>query len=189
MLKPRFPEPTAMDTRLDSCLILRAALFAAEKHRHQRRKDAAASPYINHPLAVAAILAEEGGIRHGPTLIAALLHDTLEDTATSLAELEAIFGTEIAAIVVEVSDDQSLSSLERKQRQILKARCASTSAKLVKLADKIANLRDLSACPPTGWDDDRKREYFDWAAAVVEGLRGTHAALERAFDREYQRRP
>lgn len=169
--------------------LLHAALFAAEKHRHQRRKDAAASPYINHPLAVANILANEGGIDDPVTLIAALLHDTIEDTATTAAELEAEFGPATAAVVLEVSDDTSLPSRERKRLQIEHAKTASPRAKLVKLADKIANLRDLSNCPPADWSVARKRDYFDWAKAVADGLRGCNPALEAAFDAEFAKRP
>lgn len=169
--------------------LLRAVLFAAEKHRHQRRKDAAASPYINHPLAVAHILANEGGIDDPVVLIAALLHDTLEDTATTAAELEALFGVEITGVVLEVCDDTALPSRERKRLQVERAPTASPRAKLVKLADKIANLRDLAQCPPAGWSVSRKQDYFDWAKAVVGGLRGIHPRLEAAFDADFARRP
>ncbi|MGZ8219932.1 HD domain-containing protein [Methylomagnum sp.] len=170
-------------------LLLHAALFAAEKHRNQRRKDAAASPYINHPLAVANILANEGGIDDPVTLIAALLHDTIEDTATTAAELAAEFGPAIAAVVQEVSDDTTLPSKERKRLQIEHAKAVSPRAKRVKLADKIANLRDLSDHPPAGWLEARKQDYFDWAKAVVDGLRGGNPALEAAFDAEFAKRP
>lgn len=180
MLPARFPV---------AGVLLNAALFAAEKHRHQRRKDAAASPYINHPLAVAHILANEGGIEDPVVLIAALLHDTIEDTATTAEELEAEFGPEVAGIVREVSDDTTLPSKERKRLQVEHAPSASPGAKLVKLADKIANLRDLVHSPPAGWLSTRKQDYFDWAKAVVQGLRGINPALEAAFDRDYAKRP
>ena len=169
--------------------LLDAALFAAEKHRHQRRKDAAASPYINHPLTVAHILAEEGGIEDPVVLIAALLHDTLEDTDTTAKELEAKFGPEITGVVLEVTDDTSLPAKERKRLQVEHAPGASPKAKLVKLADKIANLRDLSHAPPTGWSKSRKQDYFDWARAVVAGLRGVNRRLEAAFDVDFSQRP
>ena len=169
--------------------LLHAALFAAEKHRHQRRKDAAASPYINHPLTVANILANEGGIDDPVVLIAALLHDTIEDTDTTAAELEAAFGPAITRVVLEVSDDTSLPASERKRLQVEHAATASRAAKLVKLADKIANLRDLCNCPPAGWPLRRKQDYFDWAGEVMEKLRGINPALEAAFERELARRP
>lgn len=169
--------------------LLRVALFAAERHKNQRRKDAQASPYINHPLTVAAILANEGGIDDPVTLFAALLHDTIEDTATTAQELRQHFGTEVTNVVLEVSDDTSLSSAERKRLQVERAPSASTRAKLVKLADKIANLRDLTHAPPAGWPLARKRDYFDWAKAVVDGLRGVSPRLEAAFDAEFAKRP
>lgn len=173
----------------DLALVLRAAAFAAAKHRDQRRKDAEASPYINHPLALAAILAHEGGIDDAATLAAALLHDTLEDTDTRYEELVAAFGAEVASVVREVSDDKSLSKAERKRLQAEHAAHLSTRAKRVKLADKIANLRDVASAPPAGWPLERRREYFDWAKGVIDALRGVDPGLERVFDEAYRARP
>jgi guanosine-3',5'-bis(diphosphate) 3'-pyrophosphohydrolase len=169
-------------------LILEAAAFAAEKHRNQRRKDKGASPYINHPIALAALLANDGGISEAPVLAAALLHDTIEDTQTTAQELERHFGARIAQIVLEVSDDKSLPKDERKRLQVQHAPHASREAKLVKLADKICNLRDILASPPENWPAARKHAYFDWAAQVVEGVRGTSPPLEAIFDALYARR-
>jgi GTP diphosphokinase / guanosine-3',5'-bis(diphosphate) 3'-diphosphatase len=172
-----------------SALLLRAAAFAAHKHRNQRRKDADASPYINHPIALADVLANEAAVFDPTVLTAALLHDTIEDTDTTQAELDREFGLTIAAIVAEVTDDKSLPKAERKRLQIEHASHISTSAKLVKLADKICNLRDVANSPPADWAVDRKRDYFDWARAVVDRMRGTHEALERIFDSVYSGRP
>lgn len=138
--------------------VLRAASFAAHKHRNQRRKDAEAPPYINHPLTLARVLAEEGGITDAVTLCAALLHDTIEDTETTPDDLEREFGPEIRAIVEEVTDDKSLSKADRKRLQIEHAPHISERAKLVKLADKIANLRDVATSPPAGWPLRRRQE-------------------------------
>lgn len=162
--------------------LLRAASFAAERHRLQRRKDVEASPYINHPLALATILCSEGGVNDPTVLAAALLHDTVEDTETSLEELRREFGPDVAAIVAEVTDDKSLPKEERKRLQIAHAASKSEGAKLVKLADKIANLRDIVATPPADWSDERREAYFHWAKQVVDGLRGVNSALEAAFD-------
>lgn len=169
-----------MDGGLD--LILEAAAFAADKHRMQRRKDADASPYINHPLALAHILSREGKVSDPVVLCAALLHDTVEDTETTLEELERRFGAEIAATVAEVTNDESLPKAEQKRLQVARAASKSRAAKLVKLADKIANLRDLAVTPPAGWSRDRRLEYHLWSREVVAGLRGVNPALERAFD-------
>jgi guanosine-3',5'-bis(diphosphate) 3'-pyrophosphohydrolase len=162
--------------------LIRAIAFAAEKHSKQRRKDADASPYINHPIALADVLANEGGIENPEVLCAAVLHDTLEDTETTAAELEALFGHEVTTIVLEVTDDKSLDKHVRKQRQIEHAPHSSPKARLVKLADKICNLRDIIASPPAEWSAERKQAYFDWAAQVVAGLRGIHPELEAVFD-------
>ena len=170
-------------------VLIRATAFAADKHRNQRRKDADASPYINHPIALADVLANEGNVADEAVLVAALLHDTIEDTETSMEELVAQFGLEAADIVAEVTDDKSLPKAERKRLQVEHAATISGKAKLVKLADKICNLRDIAACPPADWPVERKREYFDWAKAVVDGLRGVHPGLEAVFDRAFAAKP
>ena len=169
-------------------IFVRAVAFAAAKHRRQRRDDVESSPYINHPIAVADVLANEGGVADPTILCAAALHDTVEDTATTSAELAAAFGPEIAAVVGEVTDDMSLEKAARKRRQIERAARISREAKLVKLADKICNLRDILAAPPADWTAERKRAYFDWAALVVAGVRGVHPGLEAEFDRLLARR-
>ena len=173
----------------DTTLILRAAAFAARKHRDQRRKDAEASPYINHPLELARVLAEVGGVTDAATLCTALLHDTIEDTATTRDELQREFGAEIAALVAEVTDDKTLPKADRKRLQVEHAATISDKAKRVKLADKISNLADVAQSPPADWSLQRRREYFDWARAVIDRLRGVDAKLEAAFDRAYLARP
>ena len=170
-------------------LIVRALEFAAHKHRDQRRKDAQASPYINHPIALANVLVSEGGVGDPVVLSAALLHDTVEDTQTTTAELRAAFGDKIAGIVEEVTDDKNLVKAERKRLQIEHAAHISREAKLVKLADKICNVRDVANHPPAKWDLARRREYFEWAKAVVDQLRGIHPDLERKFDEAYALKP
>jgi len=169
--------------------VLKAALFAAEKHKNQRRKDAEASPYINHPIALANVLATEGGVTDTDVLCAALLHDTIEDTETTADELRENFGDAVTDIVLEVTDDKSLPKAERKRLQIEHAAHASPQAKLVKLADKICNLRDILASPPADWSVARKQEYFDWSVKVVAGVRDVHPGLALVFDQLLIRRP
>ena len=169
--------------------LMTALTFAADKHKNQRRKDADASPYINHPIALVNLLLNEAGVEDQRVLIAAILHDTIEDTDTTEQELVKHFGKDVADIVLEVTDDKALPKAERKRLQIEHAAHISRRAKLVKLADKICNLRDISASPPAGWSVDRKREYFDWAKSVVDELRGVHPGLEHLFDKTYEARP
>ncbi len=166
-------------------LLIEAATFAAEKHRDQRRKDAAASPYINHPLAVARILTVEAGITDLVVITAALLHDTIEDTKTTEAELRERFGDEVTKVVLEVTDEKSLPKARRKQLQIEHAAQASRRAKLVKLADKTANLRDILHAPPANWALPRRQEYAVWSKKVVDALRGEHPKMEEIFDAAY----
>ncbi|XP_053721367.1 guanosine-3',5'-bis(diphosphate) 3'-pyrophosphohydrolase MESH1 [Synchiropus splendidus] len=161
----------------ETALLLEAVNFAAEKHRNQRRKDPEATPYVNHPIGVALILSS-AGITDIEVLQAALLHDTVEDTDTTLAEIEAKFGPVVAGIVQEVTDDKSLPKQERKRLQVEHAPHCSHQAKLVKLADKLYNLRDLNRSTPVGWTAERVHEYFVWAWEVVKGLRGTNPVLE-----------
>jgi len=172
----------------DVDLILKAVTFAALKHRDQRRKDAEASPYINHPIALADLLWNEGGVRDTAVIAAALLHDTIEDTKTTAAELRQAFGAKVAGIVAEVTDNKQLSKERRKELQVEHAAHISKSAKLVKLADKICNVRDILESPPQDWPIERKRECFDWAKKVIDQLRGTNSRLERLFDRLYKKR-
>ncbi len=166
----------------DALLILRAADFAARKHRDQRRKEEQASPYINHPIEVARVLAEAGGVTDAEVLAAALLHDTIEDTETTEQELVEHFGVRVSAIVAEVSDDKHQEKLIRKQAQVEHAPHLSEGAALVKLADKTVNVRDIAGKPPRGWSLQRRREYLDWAEHVVSGLPPVSAALRRTFD-------
>ena len=169
-------------------LLITALVFAADKHKNQRRKDAGASPYINHPIALANVLANEGGIANLDVLCAAILHDTIEDTETSEAELLEYFGNQITSIVLEVTDDKCLPKEERKRLQVEHASQISHEAKLVKLADKISNLRDILASPPADWSNDRKREYFEWAREVRNGLRGSNHKLEKILDELIERK-
>jgi guanosine-3',5'-bis(diphosphate) 3'-pyrophosphohydrolase len=176
-------------TDSDLPIVFRALLFAARKHRDQRRKDVEASPYINHPIALANLLCNEAGETDVTVLCSALLHDTVEDTDTTPEELEREFGPQIRDIVLEVTDDNRLPKLERKRRQVEHAGDASHGARLVKLADKTCNLRDLAASPPANWSEERIDAYYYWAKEVVDRIRGTHEFLERLFDQAYANRP
>ncbi len=162
-------------------LLFKALVFSAEKHSKQRRKDIEESPYINHPIALANILAQRW-VTDENVLCAAILHDTLEDTETTVEELKNNFGEKITSIVLEVSDDKSLEKEVRKQMQIEHAASLSHEAKLVKLADKIANITDIINTPPADWSKERKQGYFAWAKSVVANLRGAHQGLEKDFD-------
>jgi GTP diphosphokinase / guanosine-3',5'-bis(diphosphate) 3'-diphosphatase len=167
---------------LNPAHLLKAIAFAAEKHCRQRRKDADESPYINHPIAVATVLAVEGDISDEATLLAAILHDTVEDTQTTFAELEEHFGPEVAGLVRELTDDKHLEKGERKRLQIEHARDSSLLAKQVKIADKICNVRDISVSPPADWPVQRRLEYLAWSEQVVAGCRGVNPKLDQAFD-------
>jgi guanosine-3',5'-bis(diphosphate) 3'-pyrophosphohydrolase len=167
-------------------LVFKALQFAAQKHRDQRRKGPEAEPYINHPIALVHVLWHEAGVHDAVVLVAALLHDTIEDTDTTAEELEREFGAEICQVVCEVTDDKSLPKQERKQGQIDHAHGLSDRAKLVKLADKICNLRDLAASTPPDWSLQRQQEYFTWAKQVVDQMRGIHPRLEDLFDNAYR---
>jgi len=162
--------------------MLKTLKFAAHKHQHQRRKNEWASPYINHLIAVSEILWEIGKVRSMNTVVAALLHDILEDTDTTSEELERIFGKEICSIVKEVTDDKSLPKQVRKHLQVEHAGSASLEARHIKLADKIANVRDIIDAPPANWSLERQQKYVDWAEEVVNELRGSNEKLEQYFD-------
>jgi len=162
--------------------LLKAIHFAAKKHRNQRRKNVAKTPYINHPIEVAHILMFEGDVEDPAVLVAAVLHDTVEDTETTFAEIQQQFGKEVRDIVADVTDEAGLSFKERKAMQIEKAPNISDKAKLVKLADKISNLRDIISDPPENWGIARQESYFQWSEKVIDGLRGIHPDLEAVYD-------
>jgi len=163
-------------------LLLKALRFAAEKHSNQRRKDAHGSPYINHPIQVAEILWRVGDVRDTTLLVASLLHDTIEDTGTTPDEIEADFGADVLALVLEVTDDKSLPKQVRKQLQVEHAPHKTPSAKLLKLADKISNVQDIISSPPKDWSRERRQEYLLWTEKVVAGLRGVNEKLDIQYD-------
>jgi GTP diphosphokinase / guanosine-3',5'-bis(diphosphate) 3'-diphosphatase len=166
-------------------LVIRAAYFAGEKHRLQRRSDVEQTPYINHPLELAHILTEEGGINCLDTICASLLHDTLEDTVTSSDELKKHFGEIITSIVMEVSNDMTLTSQQRRVYELEKVASLSQKAKLVKIVDKLANIRDVSTMPPMGWTREKKQNYFDFALEIVNKIGSASPRLHEIFLRDY----
>lgn len=166
--------------------LAKALNFAAQKHVDQKRKGENQEPYIVHLTEVAELLAGATDGTDVNLVIAGLLHDTIEDVDVTREELEREFGQDVAELVAEVTDDKSLPKAARKQHQVDSAGKKSDRAKMIKLADKTSNLRSITASPPTDWLEDRKREYFDWAAQVVAGCRGVNARLERAFDAAHE---
>jgi GTP diphosphokinase / guanosine-3',5'-bis(diphosphate) 3'-diphosphatase len=166
----------------DIALILKALRFSAERHKNQRRKGAEALPYINHPIDVAETLWTVGGVRDVNVIVGAILHDTVEDTGTTPAELEERFGSIVRSLVQEVTDDKSLPKPERKRLQVEHAPHLSTGAKQIKLADKISNINDVALSPPAHWPHQRRVDYLAWADSVVRGLRGSNQKLEELFD-------
>jgi guanosine-3',5'-bis(diphosphate) 3'-pyrophosphohydrolase len=173
IFSPLFEERLRMSKTVNNMgLVLKACEFASRKHSNQRRKNAGADPYINHPIEVANILAESG-VTDQDVLCAALLHDTVEDTDTTIEELARVFGSRIASIVSECTDDRSLSKLKRKKMQIEHALVISEEAKLVKLADKISNLKSIETDPPKKWSKEQIDGYIDWCLAVCRNIIGT----------------
>ena len=177
----------------DTHKLVRALHYATEQHRNQRRKDEAASPYINHPISLLHILNVEAGIEDNNVLIAALLHDVIEDCSgphqmhiqMRREEIREQFGETVLSFVEAVTDDKALPKAERKQVQVDHAAHIPHGAKLVKIADKTANLRDIANHPPASWSPERKTEYFAWAKQVVDVVRGSHAGLEALFDQAH----
>lgn len=162
--------------------LLEAASFAAQRHTGHYRKGSDKQPYINHPLEVANLLANIGNVSDVDILIAAILHDTVEDVGVTKAEIEERFGGRVAGFVMEVTDDKSLPKPERKRLQVVHAQHLSPEAKQIKLADKISNITDITNHPPEWWTLDRRCEYIEWGENVVRGLRGSNPPLENVFD-------
>jgi (p)ppGpp synthase/HD superfamily hydrolase len=167
--------------------ILAAARFASEKHAGQKRKGAAGEPYVNHVLEVAELVSSALRECDANLIIAALLHDTIEDTSVTRDELAQRFGPDVADLVVELTDDKSLPKAERKRLQVQHAPKISPRAQIIKLADKISNLRSILYSPPADWDYERKKEYFEWGKQVVDALSAPDAALKTEFENTYRR--
>jgi guanosine-3',5'-bis(diphosphate) 3'-pyrophosphohydrolase len=170
-----------MPNFMKDALVLKAAQFAGQKHEGQTRDDRDKSPYIDHPKSVVRVIAEVGGINDPQILAAALLHDTLEDTDTTSEELKSTFGKRVCRLVEEVSDNKNLPKEVRKQRQIEHAAVISADAVLIKLGDKISNVIDVTDIPPADWSLERRKEYLDWAEAVIDNCSKVNSALERHF--------
>lgn len=169
-------------TEQDISSILTALHLSADKHRNQRRKDVGSTPYINHPIEVADLLWRMGNVRDIRVIVAALLHDIIEDTKTKPDEIASRLGETVLSLVLEVTDDKGLPKPERKRLQIENAPHLTDEAKQIKLADKICNVRDVADSPPKDWDDQRRRDYLDWTEKVVEGIRGCNRPLEAFYD-------
>ena len=166
--------------------ILSAARFAAEKHAQQRRKGENGEPYFNHLLEVADLIAASSPSLDVELMMAAFLHDTVEDTGVTLQELEQRFGRDVAELVAEVTDDKSLPKETRKQLQVEHTPEKSSRAQTLKLADKISNLRAIISSPPVGWSRERKQQYFEWARQVVSGIASPNDFLKSEFDKAYR---
>jgi (p)ppGpp synthase/HD superfamily hydrolase len=166
--------------------ILAAARFAAEKHAHQKRKGQNQEPYMNHLIEVAELIAGSTDALDPELIMAAFLHDTVEDTGVTLTELEQRFGPDVASLVAEVTDDKSLPKETRKHLQVKNAPHKSARAQTLKLADKISNLRSILNSPPIGWSLERQRQYFQWAKDVVDGLASPNPLLKQEFEKTYK---
>lgn len=164
--------------------IIKAINYAADKHRQQLRKGIHATPYINHPIKVMHELTVHN-IENTQVLIAAVLHDILEDTSTTPDELKGIFGVDITNIVVELSDNKLLNAKKRKELQVQNASNLSDEAKVIRIADKICNLTDIVYFPPE-WKIDRKIKYYHWAKSVVDQCANVHNELYETFYRVYK---
>ena len=160
--------------------LIKASVYAAEKHKYQRRKGFNQVPYINHPLKVAKMLSECGENDEN-LLVAAILHDVIEDTDANSQEVTEQFGKEVSDLVLEVTDDKDLPYAIRKELQVKGAPTLSENAKRLKIADKICNVKDILSYP-LDWSTERKISYLEWAKQVVEGCRNINPVLDRVFD-------
>ena len=163
-------------------LVSEAADFAARRHSGQQRKGRGSEPYVNHLAEVAKLLSIAADGTDAELVAAGWLHDTIEDTATTREELAQKFGDRVAALVVEVTDDMTLPKQERRRKQIVDASRKSPGAKLIKIADKISNIRARILPQPNQDERDDLIDYVNWAEKVVAGCRGVNAVLDRKFD-------
>jgi (p)ppGpp synthase/HD superfamily hydrolase len=162
--------------------VLKAAEAASNWHSGQKRKGEAGEPYINHLIEVARLVAEATNGQDPHLVAAAFLHDAVEDQDVTLSQVASMFGDDVAALVGEVTDDRSLPKAERKRLQVEHAPHMSARAKILKLADKISNVRTVGVNPPSDWPLERRREYVGWARLVVAGLGEASPRLQELFE-------
>ena len=165
-----------------SLILIDALNFAAEKHQYQRRNGYDRLPYINHLIKVVKTMMEVAQVTDEVILLAAILHDVIEDTDLTEEALAYRFNPKTAAIVRELSDDMTLEHAKRKQLQIVRAKGLSKAARMIRIADKVCNMRDLMSYPMIEWSVEKKRAYVKNSIQVVDEIRGTNAALENWFD-------
>ncbi len=172
------------DTLNKLSFILDAIQFAVNRHDGQRRKGDD-TPYITHPIGVASFLIEQGKISNKKTIVAAILHDVLEDTVKSedemilvQNEIARVYGHIVLDTVVEVTDDKTLPKVERKKLQVKNAAKKSNRAKVIKIADKMHNCLSLKYSPPKGWSQDIIDGYIIWAWFVMHECAGANANLD-----------
>lgn len=161
--------------------LIDAILYAASSHAGQLRKDCV-TPYINHPIEVMHLLVYTGGIEDHEILMAAVLHDVIEDTSVTAEDIAERFGKNVASVVLELTDDVTLPKEERKRLQLQNAGKLSHAARLIRISDKICNVYDMLYAPPGNWDLKRRKEYIEWANAVVKKIPGTNDGLESHFE-------
>ena len=167
---------------MNTYCVLKAADAAARWHVNQRRKGAAQEPYINHLVEVALLVAEATGGSDTNLVIAALLHDAIEDQQVPRDLIAKTFGEDVASLVEEVTEDKSLPKAVRKDDQVRTAATKSPRARILRLADKTSNLRTVAVSPPVDWSVERRKEYVAWSRKVAKGLRGINQKLEEQFD-------
>jgi GTP diphosphokinase / guanosine-3',5'-bis(diphosphate) 3'-diphosphatase len=165
--------------------LIDAILFAAQSHSGQYRKDGK-TPYINHPVEVMHLLAHTGNVSDPELLVAAVLHDVVEDTQVTAHEISRRFGERVSKVVLELTDDKMLTKEDRKRLQLHLANHLSADARLIRICDKICNVHDILYAPPDDWDLRRRRDYLEWAKAVVDKIRGTNEELEKQFDELFE---
>lgn len=168
------------DVKSDMDAVMYACHFAAICHTKQRRKDQDKTPYINHPIEVANFLTHYG-VTDRDTICGALLHDVVEDTHGTEADIKQLFNDNVAKIVMECSDDKNLSKVQRKRLQITHALHISDQAKLVKLADKYSNIFGLLTNPPSSWSQEEIKGYVYWGMAVCRNLYGVNPSIDTAL--------
>ena len=161
--------------------MMRAIEFATDAHKAQKRK-ASGEPYIIHPIRVLRILTE-AGITDDTVLIAAVLHDVVEDTSVTLDEITRVFGKRVSNFVFEVTNNPDLSKVDKKKAQVTKASNMSSGAKLIKMADMIDNLSDLLVAPPPDWTKERVKGYFVWKYVIFSSLRGVNSYLVNELEK------
>jgi (p)ppGpp synthase/HD superfamily hydrolase len=161
--------------------LFEALEYASKLHKDQRRKGNGGSPYVNHLIEVASLLSRVAEVTDHEVIIAAILHDVLEDTEAREGDIFDRFGGTVLAYVKHVTDDKLLSLEKRRIAQLKSIENSSSQIQLIKLADHCSNIASL----PPSWDRARLESYISWSHSIAVHCYSASEELAKVYKKRY----